>query len=267
MRDRLSGRKCFGRWTALASSRPVGTLLSAGVRTAGVKSKGDMHKRTDFFLFCSRQDVHYDHDLDGELRRPRRISNQGRRPSFTALTTLLSTSRPLLTQYAPAAAHQALYYVPSDPDMEVRTTPEQQRALLARSNECLFLQRRIKLITFTPVCTTGGSHLNVPSGVVYHRWLTLGCPIMRRVPPIADTWILHRAACATGGSHLDVPSGGVFHRWLPLECTTGAHTWISHWTVPHKFTYCALVLQCRPIKQSALRIAARWKEAQISAPA
>ncbi|KAF8792790.1 hypothetical protein HNY73_004346 [Argiope bruennichi] len=81
------------------------------------------------------EDVHYDHDLDGELRRPRRISNQGRRPSFTALTTLLSTSRPLLTQYAPAAAHQALYYVPSDPDLEVRTTPEQQRALLARSNE------------------------------------------------------------------------------------------------------------------------------------
>ncbi|XP_055938698.1 uncharacterized protein LOC129968629 isoform X1 [Argiope bruennichi] len=89
------------------------------------------------------EDVHYDHDLDGELRRPRRISNQGRRPSFTALTTLLSTSRPLLTQYAPAAAHQALYYVPSDPDLEVRTTPEQQRALLARSNEECYVARNV----------------------------------------------------------------------------------------------------------------------------
>ncbi|GIY30914.1 WS_DGAT_C domain-containing protein [Caerostris darwini] len=84
------------------------------------------------------EDVNYDHDLDGELRRPKRmLSNQSRRPSFTALTTLLSTSRPLLTQYAPSAAHQSLYYVPSDPDLEVRTTPEQQRALLARSNEAI----------------------------------------------------------------------------------------------------------------------------------
>ncbi|GBN95929.1 hypothetical protein AVEN_140268-1 [Araneus ventricosus] len=39
MRVRLSGRKCFDRWaqTALASSRPVGTLPSAGVRSEGVE--------------------------------------------------------------------------------------------------------------------------------------------------------------------------------------------------------------------------------------
>lgn len=82
------------------------------------------------------QEPLYDHDLDGQLRRPRRtLSNQGRRPSFTALTTLLSTSRPLLTQYGPPGAHQALYCIPSDPDMEGRGTPEQQRALLSRSSE------------------------------------------------------------------------------------------------------------------------------------
>ncbi|GIY59858.1 uncharacterized protein CEXT_797571 [Caerostris extrusa] len=94
------------------------------------------------------EDVNYDHDLDGELRRPKRmLSNQSRRPSFTALTTLLSTSRPLLTQYAPSAAHQSLYYVPSDPDMEVRTTPEQQRALLARSNEKRDYGEKVTLIS------------------------------------------------------------------------------------------------------------------------
>lgn len=91
---------------------------------------------TDVFFILSLQEAHYDHDLDGQLRRPRRtLTSQGRRPSFTALTTLLSTSRPLLTQYAPSTAHQSLYCVPSDPDMEGRGTPEQQRALLTRSNE------------------------------------------------------------------------------------------------------------------------------------
>ncbi|KAG8181604.1 hypothetical protein JTE90_017724 [Oedothorax gibbosus] len=74
----------------------------------------------------------YDHDLDGELRRPPKWTSQAsRRPSLTALTTLLSTSRPLIT-----APQQQLYCVPSDPDLEMmRTTPEQQRALLARRND------------------------------------------------------------------------------------------------------------------------------------
>lgn len=81
------------------------------------------------------EDVSYDQDLDGELRRPRRgvLSAQGRRPSFNAFTTLLSTSRPLITQYSQPVP--PLHYVPSDPDMEVRRTPEQQRALLSRNTQ------------------------------------------------------------------------------------------------------------------------------------
>lgn len=106
-----------------------------------------------FIVFVISQEVHYDHDLDGQLRRPRRtLTNQGRRPSFTALTTLLSTSRPLLTQYAPSVAQQALYCVPSDPDMEGRGTPEQQRALIRRSNEVgniLNLERYLHIYMLT----------------------------------------------------------------------------------------------------------------------
>ncbi|XP_054706673.1 uncharacterized protein LOC129216483 [Uloborus diversus] len=84
------------------------------------------------------EDCPYDPDLDGPLRCVRPST---RRPSFNALTTLLSTSRPLLTQYAPTAAQQALYHVPSDPDMEGRGTPEQQRALIARSKEDCYVSR------------------------------------------------------------------------------------------------------------------------------
>ncbi|GBM00817.1 hypothetical protein AVEN_257342-1, partial [Araneus ventricosus] len=70
-------------------------------------------------------------------------------------------------------------------------------------------------------CATGGSHLDVPLGGVSHWWLTLGCPIGQRVPPVAHTWMSHWAACPTGGSHLDVPLGGVCHRWLTLGCPIG----------------------------------------------
>ncbi|GBO43096.1 hypothetical protein AVEN_19921-1 [Araneus ventricosus] len=85
---------------------------------------------------------------------------------------------------------------------------------------------------------------------------------MRRVPPIAATWISFRATCATGDLHLDVPSGGVSHpnAGLYLNVPPGAHTWISYWTVPHKFTYCALVHQCRPINQSALGLSPGGKK-------
>ncbi|GBN05050.1 hypothetical protein AVEN_71186-1 [Araneus ventricosus] len=124
--------------------------------------------------------------------------------------------------------------------------------------------------TFTPACTTGGSHLDIPSGGGCHWWFTLGYPIGWRVPLVVHTWISHRVAGATGGSHLDIPSGGGCHRCLTLGYPIGrhvppvAHTWISHWTIPHKFSYCALVLQCRPIKESALRAAAWWKETLFS---
>ncbi|GBO45783.1 hypothetical protein AVEN_246121-1 [Araneus ventricosus] len=66
--------------------------------------------------------------------------------------------------------------------------------------------------------TTGGSHLDVPSGSAYHRWLVLRYPIRQRIPPVAHTDMSHQAAHTTGGSHLDVSSGSAHHRWLAIEC-------------------------------------------------
>ncbi|GBN84657.1 hypothetical protein AVEN_226365-1 [Araneus ventricosus] len=81
-----------------------------------------------------------------------------------------------------------------------------------------------------------------------------------------------RKACTTSGSHLNLPSGSLSNRWLTPKCPDGwcvpsvihvAHTWICHWTVPYKFSYCALVSHFRSIKQSILGAAARWKETQF----
>ncbi|GBO03685.1 hypothetical protein AVEN_81118-1 [Araneus ventricosus] len=46
--------------------------------------------------------------------------------------------------------------------------------------------------TFTTVFKTGGSRLNVPSGGMCHRWLSLDCTIRRGVPPVALTLITIR---------------------------------------------------------------------------
>ncbi|GBO12704.1 hypothetical protein AVEN_257813-1 [Araneus ventricosus] len=87
---------------------------------------------------------------------------------------------------------------------------------------------------FTPARTTGVSHLFIPSGGVYHRWLPLIYPIRRSVPPVAPTYLSHQAECTTGVSHLFIPSGGVYHRWFALICPIRrrvppvAPTYLSH---------------------------------------
>ncbi|GBM04364.1 hypothetical protein AVEN_35555-1 [Araneus ventricosus] len=61
---------------------------------------------------------------------------------------------------------------------------------------------------FSDVYHHRGSHLDIPSGGVSHRWLAFGYLIGRRVPPVTRIWISHRAACLTFGSHLDISFDG-----------------------------------------------------------
>ncbi|GBN89617.1 hypothetical protein AVEN_72567-1 [Araneus ventricosus] len=79
--------------------------------------------------------------------------------------------------------------------------------------------------------TICGSHLDVPSGGAYRRWLAIRCLIRRRtprwlairytirmrVPQIARTLTSHQATRTSGGSHLDVPSGGAYRLWFELK--------------------------------------------------
>ncbi|KFM74668.1 hypothetical protein X975_16157, partial [Stegodyphus mimosarum] len=65
-----------------------------------------------------------DEDMDGELRRPRRLTLSGRRPSLNTMLALTSTTRPLAT---PTTTHHS--FVASTPNLQSAGSPtsSQQR--------------------------------------------------------------------------------------------------------------------------------------------